>query len=143
MGRARKVPYSKGMSPAMAARWALVCALVASLVGAVPALAERRPVAVVNLDVTDESKARTLADQLISELDGHPELKPLNPTDAAALKDRIDDPDKNGLDSARDSKARAEAELVGFNYPGAISYAQSGERSLLFVTPFAAQKLYA
>ncbi len=144
MGRARKVPYSKGMSPAMAARWALVCALVASLMGAVPATAERRPVAVVNLDLSDESKARTLADQLISELDGHPELKSLpNPTDSAALKDRINDPDRNGLDAARAAKARAEDKLIEFNFSLAAQYAADGQTELLTVSPFAAHTLYA
>ncbi len=144
MGRTRKVPYSKGMSPAMAARWALVCALVASLVGAVPAVAERRPVAVVNLDLADESHARTLADQLITVLDGHPELKSLpNPTDSAALKDRINDPDKNGLDAARAARGRAEDKLIEFNFSLAAQYAADGQSELLTVSPVAARTLYA
>jgi hypothetical protein len=144
MGPARKVPYSKGMSPAMAARWALVCALVASLVGALPATAERRPVAVVNLDLADDSRARSLADALILELDGHPELKSLeNPTDSAALKDRINDPDRNGLDAARAAKARAEDKLIEFNFSLAAQYAADGQSELLTVSPLAAHTLYA
>ncbi len=144
MGPTRKVPYSKGMSPVMAARWALVCALITCLVGAVPALAERRPVAVVNLDLADESKARALADQLILELDGHPELKSLeNPTDSAALKDRINDPDRNGLDAAFAAKARAEEKLIEFNFSLAAQYAADGQTELLTVSPLGAHTLYA
>src|SRR4051812_1064853 len=101
MGRTRKVPYTKGMSPAIAARWAFVCVLVT--LGVSPAFAERRrPVAVVNLDLSEESKARELADKVITELDGHPDLRSLGPTEAAALKDRIEDPDRAGLDAAMD-----------------------------------------
>lgn len=144
MGRARKVPYSKGMSPVMAALRALVCALIVSFWGAVPALAERRPVAVVNLDLADESKARPLVDQLGYELNVHPELRSLDDSsDSAALKDRIDDPDRNGLDAAIDSKARAEGQLVEFNYDLAANYASVGQRALFTVTPAAATKLFA
>lgn len=143
MGRTRKVPYTKGMSPAMAARWAFVCALVSLSVG--PAFAERRPVAVINLDLSDDSKARELAGQLITELDRHVDLQPLGaqPTDAAALVDRIDDPDKAGLDAALDFKAKAEAELVQFDNDRARYYAESGRNALLTVQPFAAAKIYA
>ncbi|MBL0220530.1 MAG: hypothetical protein IPQ07_42510 [Myxococcales bacterium] len=75
------------MSPVMAALRALVCALIVSFWGAVPALAERRPVAVVNLDLADESKARPLVDQLGYELNVHPELRSLDDSsDSAALK---------------------------------------------------------
>jgi hypothetical protein len=144
MGQARKVPYSKGMSPAMAARWAFLCALTASFVGAVPASAERRPVAVVNLDLSDESKAKGLTDQLITELNAHPELMSLpDPTDSAALKDRIDDPDKTGLDAAAQNQASAEAFLLQFDNTRAETYADAGQRDLLSVQPFAALKPYA
>ncbi|CAN5703850.1 hypothetical protein BH11MYX3_BH11MYX3_20000 [soil metagenome] len=144
MGPARKVLYDKGMSPVMAARWAPVCALVASLVGAVPAMAERRPVAVVNLDLADDSKARELADQLILALNAHPDLKSLeNPTDSAALKDRINDPDRNGLDAARAANARADDKLIEFNFSLAAQYAADGETELLTVSPLAAHTLYA
>ena len=142
MGRTRKVPYTKGMSPPMAARWAFVCVLVT--IGVSPAFAKRRPVAVVNLDLSDESKARELAEQVIRELDAHPDLVSLgNPTDAAALKDRIEDPDKAGLDAALDYKARAEAELVQFNNDKARTLTEEGRRALLTVQPFAAVRLYA
>lgn len=142
MGQTRKVPYTKGMSPAMAALRAFVCALVTLWV--VPAFAERRPVAVVNLDLSDESRARELADQVIAALDAHPDLKSLtNPSEAAALKDRIDDPDKAGLEAAADFKAKAEAELVQFNNNNARLYAEEGRKALLTVQPFAAVKLYA
>ena len=142
MGRACKVPYTKGMSPAMAALRAFVCTLVTF--GVMPAFAERRPVAVVNLDLADESKARELAEGVIDELRDHPDLKSLgNPTDEAALKDRIVDPDKAGLDAALDFKSRAEAELVQFNTNNARLYAEEGRKALLTVQPLAAVQLYA
>ena len=141
MGRTRKVPYTKGMSPPMAARWAFVCVLVT--IGVSPAFAERRPVAVVNLDVSDDSKATQLAGQLGEQLDSHPDLRPVQSTDAAALKDRIDDPDRAGLEAAQNLKERAEAHLVEFNYALATTRAQDGQRELLGVTPMVARKLYA
>lgn len=127
----------------MAALRALVCAL--AILWVVPASAERRrPVAVVNLDLADGSKARQLADQVIAELRAHPDLDTLgNPTDAAALKDRIEDPDKAGLDAAVEFKAQAEAELLQFNNDRARIYAEEGRKALLSVQPFAAVKLYA
>ena len=142
MGRTRKVPYTKGMSPAMAARWAFVCALVTLGVG--PVFAQQRPVAVVNLDLSDESKARDLAGQVIAELDRHPDLRSLvDPTDAAALKDRIEDPDKAGLDAALQFKTQAEAELEQFNNDRALTFTELGRKALLTVQPSAAVRLYA
>lgn len=142
VGPALKVPYSKGMSPAMAARWALVCALIASF-GAT-AVAERRRVAVVNLDLADQSAAKTLADQLDRVLSAHPDLDRLdNATNAAALKDPIEDPDRQSLQTARDFLARAEAELVAFNYGSVILYTDTGQKALLSVSPAVAAPLYA
>ncbi len=142
MGRTRKVPYTKGMSPAMAALRAFVCVLVT--ISVVPAFAERRPVAVVNLDLSATSKARDLADLVIRELDRHQDLKSLdNPTNAAALKERIEDPDEAGLEAALDFKVKAEAELVQFNNNNARLYAVEGRKALLTVQPLGAVKLYA
>ena len=125
----------------MAARWALVCALIASL--GVTASAERRRVAVVNLDLQDQSAAKTLADNLDGVLANHPDLAQVNSTYAAALKDPIDDPDRVPLQTARENLTRAEDQLVAFNYGNAMSYAQDGMRALLAVSPAVAAKLYA
>lgn len=143
LGPARKVPYSKGMSPAMAARWAFLCALIAPFGGLSVARAERRPVAVVNLDTSDSSPAKALADELNTALRNHPDLSQLPPTDAAALQDPIEDLDRAGLDAARGYKQRADSELIQFNNNLAATYADEGEKELLSVTPTAAQKLYA
>ncbi len=127
----------------MAARWAFVCALITSF-GLGSASAERRPVAVVNLDLSDASAAKALADKLVGALFVHPDLSSLaNPTDAAALKDPIEDPDRVALAVARDNLLRAEEELVAFNYGQAESYAEDGVRALLSVTPSAARQLSA
>ena len=127
----------------MAARWAFVCALITSF-GMGSAFAERRPVAVVNLDISDTSPAKALADDLVAALFTHPDLSSLsNPTDAAALKDPLDDPDRGPLAAARDRLQKAEEFLVAFNYGNAILYADDGRNALHAVTPTAARQLYA
>ncbi|MBL9018397.1 MAG: PEGA domain-containing protein [Myxococcales bacterium] len=134
------------MSPAMAARWALVCALIGAMIASFggTAHAERRRVAVVNLDLADQSAAKTMADRLDGVLSAHPDLDRLtSATDAAALKDPIEDPDRQALQTARDFLARAEAELVAFNYGSVVMYTETGQKALLSVSPPAAAKLYA
>ena len=126
--------------------WAVLCVLVATLgLGVRPAVAERRPVAIVNLDLTGSTATSDLADQLLIELAGHPELTTLRDlSDSAALKDRIEDVDTPRLAQAQDAKARAEEQLVKFNYGLAATYAEDGQRALFAVTPStASRKLYA
>lgn len=131
------------MSPAMAARWAFVCALITSF-GMGSAYAERRPVAVVNLDLSDTSPAKALADRLDPTLVTHSELSGLlSSTDASALKDPIEDPDQAGLETARESLRAAEDALFAFNYGNAQMFADTGRKALLSVTPTAARKLYS
>lgn len=137
VGRARKVPYSMQMSPAMAARWVIVCAL---LFGATGAYAEKRPVAVVNL--SDEAPTRSLAYLLDVELSAHPELERLSTEDSGALINYTDD-DGPHLDAARASLRRAEDEVNAFNFAGAAKQAIEGQIQLLTVTPSAAVRLYA
>ena len=137
MGRARKVPYSMQMSPAMAARWVIVCVLLFGVTGA---YAEKRPVAVVNL--SDEAPTRSLAYLLDVELSAHPELDRLSTEDSGALINYTDD-DGPHLDAARASLRRAEDELNGFNFAGAAKQAIEGQIQLLTVTPSVAVRLYA
>ena len=137
VGRARKVPYSMQMSPAMAARWVIVCAL---LFGATGAYAEKRPVAVVNL--SDEAPTRSLAYLLDVELSAHPELERLSTEDSGALINYTDD-DGPHLDAARASLRRAEDEVNAFNFASAAKQAIEGQIQLLSVTPSAAVRLYA
>lgn len=130
----------------MAAPRALVCALIGAIIVSVGATAsaERRRVAVVNLDLGDQSAAKNLADQLDGVLANHPDLDRLSEsTDAAALKDSIEDPDRQPLETARDFLARAEADLEAFNYPGVNLYTDTGQKALLSVSPAAAAPLYA
>jgi hypothetical protein len=137
VGRARKVPYSMQMSPAMAARWVIVCAL---LLGVTGAYAEKRPVAVVNL--SDEAPTRSLAYLLDVELSTHPELERLSTEDSGALINYTDD-DGPHLDDARASLRRAEDELAGLNFAGAAKQSLEGQHQLLAVTPSAAVRVYA
>jgi hypothetical protein len=132
------------MSSAMAARWAFVCALIASSWGATVGADGRRPVAVVNLDLTGDPAAEQLATKLSTALADNPELQPLQDTTSlVALKDRIADPDGAGLAQATQFKAAAENLLVTFDYPLALTRADDGESALLSVTPAAAQPLFA
>jgi hypothetical protein len=142
MGRARKVPYSKGMWPDVAAFQAIVCALSLLLVGGARAHADRRPVAVV--DLANEPATRELAAELATALDGHPELRKLpSSIDDAALVGEIEDSDAPILSRAVKDKALAEAQIQQFDYALALTYAREGQRELLSVTPSLAVKTYA
>lgn len=140
MGRARDVPYSKGMSPAMAAPRVFVCVVVTWLcAGLGAARADRRPVAVV--DLAGQPQTRALADQLRAELDAHPDLRALaSPTDAAALVDRIDDPDGARVARAIADLDRARDQLSQFMLRQAITYAEEGQLELLVVSPAVAAR---
>jgi hypothetical protein len=121
----------------MAARWAIVCAL---LFGGRAAHADRRPVAVVNL--SDEHATRELATQLEAELSVHPDLRGLPSTEAGALKDEIVDDDKPLLDQARRQLQSAE-DAVNDDPARAVRDALEGHRQLWQVSPPRAVKLYA
>ncbi|MGE0872922.1 MAG: hypothetical protein AB7P03_30485 [Kofleriaceae bacterium] len=119
------------MSPAMAARWLIVCV---ALFGATRAHADRRPVAVINL--SSELPARELTAKLEVELSVHPELRTLpRSTDAAALVESVDDDDRPRLERARVDLIRARDELTQFNYAQAASKALEGHAELHFATP--------
>lgn len=136
IGLTRKVPYSKGMSPALAAFRVIVCAV--ALLGVTTAHAERRPVAVVNLDLTDAPATQELATQLDAVLREHPELRTLPVTgDTAALYERVDDPDGPGILRAHEFLQRAEQELAQFSAGQAIAQARDGQQILLSVNPSA------
>lgn len=139
MGPAPKVPYSKQMSPAMAARWVLVCVL-ALLCRVTDAYADKRPVAVINL--SDADATRALAQALDVELGNHPDLDRLSTDDASALKNFIDD-DKIPLENAQTNLRRANEELAQFNFDRAARQALEGQQELLTVTPAVARHLYA
>lgn len=142
MGRARKVAYSKGMWPDVAAFRVILCALGLLLAGGARAHADRRPVAVV--DLANEPATRELADELRAALDVHSELRTLpSSTDDAALIDRITDPDSAPLQRALAQKSLAEAQIQAFDHQRAIAYAREGQRELLTVTPSLAKKTYA
>ena len=128
----------------MAALRAFVCALIVSAGGATVHADVRRPVAVVNLDLSGDPAARLLADKLSAVLDAHAELKQLaDGSDIVALKDRISDPDGAGLAQATPYKDDADSRLVQFDYPGAVTRTDDGESALLSVSPGAALKLFA
>ncbi len=121
----------------MAARWAILCAL---LFGGGVAHADKRPVAVVNL--SRETATRELATLLEAELSVHPDLRGLPSTDAAALKDEIVDEDAPRLDQARRLLQRAE-DQVNDNPAQAAKDARDGQHELWQVSPSRAVKPYA
>jgi len=132
------------MSPVMAAFRALVCIVLLLLVGSSRAAADRRPVAVV--DLANEVATQELASALRAALEIHGALRTLpssQTTDDAALIERIADPDSPAIARALEAKAKAEAQVLAFDFPLAITYAREGQRELLNVTPSVAVKTYA
>lgn len=131
------------MSSAVPARWLVVCVL-SLVLGAPAARADRRPVAVINLDSGAASEPQTLAAEIERELAMHPVLAVIpDSSDAAALRDPIDDEDAPRLDRARQDLAAAEQATSDFHWSEAVRYAEEGQRELLVVTPVVAVKLYA
>ena len=119
----------------------VVLALAATAPGA---HAEGRPVAVVNLDLTNDPAPHELATQLHTVLRDHPELRTLPvPGDTAALYERIDDEDARRVASARRDLGAAEEQLEQFNATQAIRAAETGQRELRLVTPSLAVAAYA
>ncbi|MDX2087816.1 MAG: hypothetical protein SFX73_08200 [Kofleriaceae bacterium] len=129
------------MSSAVAARWLAVIAL---LFGVTHARAERRPVAVINLDMSGAAAPATLSADIERELAVHAVLRAIqDSSDAAALRDRIDDEDTARLERARQDLREAEAAIRDFRWLEAIRYTEEAQRELLVVTPAVAVKLYA
>lgn len=130
------------MSSAVPARWLVVCTLL--LCGVTAGHAERRPVAVINLDTSDATAPQTLAAEIERKLAAHPVLRIIpDSSDAAALRDRIDDDDAPRLERARIDLAEAGQALLDFRSLEAVRYTEEGQRELLVVTPSVAVKLYA
>src|SRR5688572_18784269 len=126
MGPPASRAYSKGMWPAVEAFRAIVCAVLILGIGGAQARAERRPVAVV--DLANEPATRELGDQLKFALELHPELRTLpSSTDDAALTEKLDDPDINRIERAVAAKAKAEAQILAFDYKAAIADARDGQ----------------
>ncbi len=133
-----------------------VCVLVAVLQIASPALAQpepapapvrvaapvvRRPVAIVNLDLTGNQEVIDLATDIGRALETHAALRPLGLL--APLYERIDDPDANQLDRARKKEAEALVELANGNFENAARLAKEAQGELWSVTPTQAVALYA
>lgn len=137
--------YSTGMSSAVSARWLAVCTLLLSLgLWVRTAVAERRPVAVINLDLSDAAAPQALAADLERELTVHPVLRAIqDSSDAAALRDRVDDEDGPRVQRAEQDLREAEQAIRDFRLLEAIRYTEEAQRELLVVTPAVAVKLYA
>ncbi|MFN0248988.1 MAG: hypothetical protein ACKV2T_19035 [Kofleriaceae bacterium] len=106
-----------------------------------PAPITRRPVAVVNLDLTGNRQLLELATEISRALEAHPALRPLGLL--APLHERIDDPDAEQLARAQRKLAEAVGELANGNFPAAARAARDGQVELWSVTPTQAQLLYA
>ncbi|MGE0399339.1 MAG: hypothetical protein AB7T06_21685 [Kofleriaceae bacterium] len=145
------------MSPGLAAPRLFVCVLVATLQVAAPALAQpapvtppesgvvgprvRRPVAVVNLDLTGNRDLVDLSRAITKALEVHSALRPLDL--AGSLFETIVDPDEDHLRKARKAEREAMAELDNGRFPDADEIARRGQEELLLVTPSQAVQLYA
>lgn len=142
----------------MAAPRLFVCVLVASLQVAAPGLAQpaprtnapttaptapivRRPVAIVNLDLTGNNELVALAIAVSNALETHPILRPRELV--APLYERIDDPDANFLSRAQRRQTEALAEMANGNFEPAARLAKDGQNELLKVTPTQAVLLYS
>jgi len=135
----RKVPYSKGMSPGLAARTLFVCVVV---LGGGISHADRRPVAVVDLSGAPE--AAQLAKAIRAELNNHPDLEPVVDTlDETALVEPLADEDRAALTDAARAHHDAEVQRAQFKHASAISLARTGQERLLVVSPPATVALYA
>jgi len=140
LGWPRKVPYTKAMSPRLAARTAVVCILI---FGTAIVRADRRPVAVI--DLTNTAPGEALATELGNVLNNHLELKPID--DQTLFKNLLGlivDEDAEHLTDARTFKQGAEERLAKFDFPGAAETATSGQDRLNSAAPTpAVVELYA
>lgn len=145
--------YSKGMWPVVAASRAVVCAktvvcaMIALVVLAHPGRAagsERRPVAVIDLDLTAAPAAQGLATELLAELEQHPALRALPlPGAVAALYEPIRDDDAPRLEAAARSLQAAREQLAELDPEQALRFTDTGQLALLTATPNLVLKPYA
>lgn len=129
----------------------LLCVLVVVLQLAAPVFAQpaqpagsvvvRRPVAVVNLDLTGNPDVRELAREIGKALDTHVALRPGGLL--AALYEGLDDPDAEQLDRARGKLTEALTELANGNFGSAARAAKDGQSELWSVTPTQAVPVYS
>ncbi|HEY5936166.1 MAG TPA: hypothetical protein VIU61_16060, partial [Kofleriaceae bacterium] len=142
MSRLRKVPYSKQMSPGVAARMAAVCTL---LIGVVIARAQpvlKRPVAVI--DLSGEPQGEQLAKKLGVALIAHDELSPVpDPTLPGELSGPFLDEDADRISRTRTDRQSAEERLAAYQFASAASTARDAQDTLLRAHPTpAVVKLY-
>lgn len=132
--RLRKVPYSKQMSPGVAARMAAVCTL---LIGVVIARAQpvlKRPVAVI--DLSGEPTAEQLAKKLGVALIAHDELSPVpDPALPGELIGAFVDEDTDRITTTRSDKQSAENRLAAYQFASAASTARDAQDTLLRAHP--------
>ncbi len=134
------------MSSVVAASRAVVCALFALVVLARPgraAGAERRPVAVIDLDLTAAPAAQVLATELLAELEQHPALRALPLAGSvAALYEPIRDDDAPRLEAAARSLEAAREQLAELDPEQALRFTDTGQLALLTATPGLVVKAY-
>jgi hypothetical protein len=135
------------MSPGLAARSAIVCAIVCSALsahaqapGARPAaptaLVEQRPAVrrfVAVIDLTGDERTSKIAEDLHNALLDHAALKPIG--EAFDLKGSYLDEDSPILRQAEDHRDRALRELGNHQLTGALAAAQYGQDALRKVVP--------
>jgi len=148
VGLVSQLVYTKGMSPAMAARTLILCGLVVGVWqthaeprAENPIRAARRPVAVI--DLTNDQPIRDIAYKLLDLLAAHTELAPPAISDGAALVDKLPPDDDIRISEARKKQQSAEQNLLLRNFREAAIDAVEGQELLLRVTPRAALALYA
>lgn len=106
------------------------------------ARADKRPVAVIDLTLSDETAE--LSKALLDDLGTHPELRRV-PSVAyeGALLGKPPDDDAQKIGSATTSLATAEKALADYNSPAANASAESGLTNLDQVAPAAAAPIFA
>ena len=127
----------------MVARAALACALLVGVVAT--AHADRRPVAVVNLDLTGNPEASELVGKLNTALDQNVRLRRVaQPEVENGLQGKFVDEDTTFLANAHADLEAAQRALGLFNLTQALDRATAGlERELVFVSPQVAARPYA
>jgi hypothetical protein len=128
----------------MLPRAALACALIASAAAGSIAHAERRPVAVINLDPSPQSPAAAEAAKVRTALRDHPRLAPISvPEDVIAIEAPIPDDDAAWLADARLALAQARKALERYDINAMGQAANTGLGKLAAVSPQAAARPYA
>ena len=119
------------MAPGLPARrWVIVCVVLA----AIPARADKREVAVI--DLSEDKAAQQLTEAIYDELTRHADLRPLKKRQLdSALVGPLLDEDGRAIERARGYRTAAEDALSQFNYAEAKNQAIAGEEALTQVTP--------